>query len=85
MATNLTDLCRQKSRDAIKESEPAAAGKKPPAPMRNIERRCTGRMSVAKPMTAASIEKGNIHTAESCISGVITVLEAELKAQSVMR
>jgi hypothetical protein len=31
------------------------------------------------------MENGSIHIADSCIRGVMTVLEAELKAQSVAR
>jgi hypothetical protein len=42
-------------------------------------------MKFAKPSKAAQEEKGSIQTAESCISGVITVLEAELKAHNVER
>mmetsp|Transcript_2321 Transcript_2321/g.5783 ORF Transcript_2321/g.5783 Transcript_2321/m.5783 type:complete len:243 (+) Transcript_2321:926-1654(+) len=53
--------------------------------MRTTESKCTGRMNVANPRAAAAVEKGSIQTAESCIKGVITVLLAELKAQSVTK
>mmetsp|Transcript_26329 Transcript_26329/g.59925 ORF Transcript_26329/g.59925 Transcript_26329/m.59925 type:complete len:84 (+) Transcript_26329:520-771(+) len=75
--TYLTALCCQKLWDASRDREPRAAGKKPPAQINATDRRCTGRMNADRPNAAASVENGSIHTAESCIKGVITVLETD--------
>mmetsp|Transcript_174608 Transcript_174608/g.559796 ORF Transcript_174608/g.559796 Transcript_174608/m.559796 type:complete len:358 (-) Transcript_174608:4-1077(-) len=83
--TSRTARCFQNAMVAIWLRQPPAAGRKPPVQMRSTENKCTGRMNVANPMEAASVEKGSIHTAESCIKGVITVLLAELKAHNVKK
>mmetsp|Transcript_42431 Transcript_42431/g.123314 ORF Transcript_42431/g.123314 Transcript_42431/m.123314 type:complete len:85 (+) Transcript_42431:670-924(+) len=81
--TYRTARCFQNRFDASSERQPSAAGKKPPAQIKTTAARCTGRMKEARPSVAASVENGSIQTADNCINGVMTVLLAELKAQSV--
>jgi hypothetical protein len=69
----------------MEERLPSAAGKNPPAQMKTIESKCIGRMNAAKPNAAAIVEKGNIQTADICMRGVMTVLEAEEKAHNVAK
>mmetsp|Transcript_64875 Transcript_64875/g.135952 ORF Transcript_64875/g.135952 Transcript_64875/m.135952 type:complete len:85 (+) Transcript_64875:687-941(+) len=83
--TNRTARCFQNAEDATCERQPPAAGRKPPVHIKATESKCTGRMNDDNPMQAASVEKGNIQTADSCIKGVMTVLLAELYAQSVKK
>jgi hypothetical protein len=42
-------------------------------------------MNAANPSAAVNVEKGNIHTADNCMSGVMTVLDADENAHRVAK